>query len=194
MLIGTHMLMAKNILKNMNENKKNMLSNFNFIYGNIKPDILSKYKLKKHYAKESYSMVLNKIINLSKLSIMDIEKNIAIIKFSQELGVICHFLCDFFCIAHSETWREKYKIFTHISYEKKLASKAKKFNFDNAIVQIQICDIGLFMENCFRQHEKESNFNNDISFAYYVCSNIIDYILECIINNSFNGKYISKII
>ena len=50
------------------------------------------------------------------------------------------------------------------------------------------------MENCFRQHEKESNFNNDISFAYYVCSNIIDYILECIINNSFNGKYISKII
>ena len=194
MLIGTHMLMAKNILKNMNENKKNMLSNFNFIYWNIKPDILSKYKLKKHYAKESYSMVLNKIINLSKLSIMDIEKNIAIIKFSQELGVICHFLCDFFCIAHSETWREKYKIFTHISYEKKLASKAKKFNFDNAIVQMQICDIGLFMENCFRQHEKESNFNNDISFAYYVCSNIIDYILECIINNSFNGKHISKII
>ena len=141
MLIGTHMLMAKNILKNMNENKKNMLSNFNFIYGNIKPDILSKYKLKKHYAKESYSMVLNKIINLSKLSIMDIDKNIAIIKFSQELGVICHFLCDFFCIAHSETWREKYKIFTHISYEKKLASKAKKFNFDKAIVQMQICDI-----------------------------------------------------
>lgn len=89
---------------------------------------------------------------------------------------------------------EKNIKYLRILVMKKLASKAKKFNFDNAIVQMQICDIGLFMENCFRQHEKESNFNNDISFAYYVCSNIIDYILECIINNSFNGKYISKII
>lgn len=194
MLISTHRLMAKNILKNMAENKKNMLSNFNFIYGSIKPDILSKYKLKKHYAKESYSMILNKIINLSRLNIIDIEKNIATIKFSQELGVICHFLCDFFCIAHSENWREKYKIFTHINYEKKLASKAKKFNFTNEIIQIQIDDIKLFIENCFKQHEKECNFNNDISFAYYVCSNTIDYILDSIIKNSFKGRYISKII
>lgn len=188
--------MAKNILKNMTGNKKNMLSNFNFIYGNIKPDILSKYKLKKHYAKESYSMILNKIINLSKLNTMDIEKSIATIKFSQELGVICHFLCDFFCIAHSETWREKYKIFTHINYEKKLASSARKFNFDftNEIVEIQIDDIRSFIENCFKQHERECNFNNDIKFAYYVCSNTIDYILESIIKNSFKGKYISKII
>ncbi len=190
MLISTHRLMAKNILKNMAENKKDMLSNF--IYGNVKPDILSKYKLKKHYTRESYSMILAKIIKLSKLNTSDIKKNIAIIKFSQELGVICHFLCDFFCIAHSEVWRAKYKIFTHINYEKKLASNAKKFNFNftNKIFQTQIDDIKLFIENCFREHEKECNFNNDINFAYYVCSNTINYILESIMKNSFKENYI----
>lgn len=191
MLIGTHRLITKNILKNMSENKKSMLSNFNFIYGSIKPDILSKYKIKKHYAKESYSMILSKIKTLSTLSITDIEKGLSIIKFSQELGVICHFLCDFFCIAHSEIWRKKYKIFTHIKYETNLAKRARKFNysyFKSHILEEK--DIKTFIDNCFKDHKKDNGYNNDIKFAYYVCTTIINFILESIINNSFHSKYI----
>lgn len=191
MLIGTHRLITKNILKNMSENKKNMLSNFNFIYGSIKPDILSKYKIKKHYAKESYSMILSKIKILSTLSVNDIEKKLSVIKFSQELGVICHFLCDFFCIAHSEVWRKKYRIFTHIKYEKNLAKRARQFNYDYFKAYIlEQEDIKTFIDNCFKDHEKDSSYNNDIKFAYYVCSNIINFILESIINNSFQSEYI----
>lgn len=189
MLIGTHMLIARKILKNMTQNKKDMLSNLNFIYGSIKPDILSKYKFKKHYAKESYTMIMNKIISLSSLTMDDIKKEVAIIKFSQELGVICHFLCDFFCTAHSELWRKKYKIFTHMKYEKKLASKARKFNFNlkDTILKIND-DIRLFIEGCFKEYGKAISHDNDIKFAYYVCINIVNYILESIIKNSFQIK------
>ncbi|MDO4534928.1 MAG: zinc dependent phospholipase C family protein [Clostridium perfringens] len=191
MLISTHGLITRNILKNMSENKKNMLSNLNFIYGSIKPDILSKYKIKKHYAKESYSMILSKIKILSTFNVSDIEKSLSIIKFSQELGVICHFLCDFFCIAHSEVWRRRYKIFTHIKYEKHLAKMARKFNYERYKIHIlKKEDIKSFIDNCLEEHEKDSGYNNDIKFAYYVCTNIINYILESIIDNSFEVKYI----
>ena len=178
----------------MAENKKNMLSSFNFIYGSIKPDILSKYKVKKHYAKESYSMILSKIKILSTFNVSDIEKSISIIKFSQELGVICHFLCDFYCIAHSEIWREKYKIFTHIKYEKHLAKNARRFNYEYFKIYIlKKEDIKSFIDNCFEEHKKDSGYNNDIKFAYYVCTNIINYILESIIANSCELKYIEII-
>ena len=47
MLTITHILIARNILRDVDVDFK--ISDKNFIYGNVKPDIVSKYKLKKHY-------------------------------------------------------------------------------------------------------------------------------------------------
>ena len=49
MLINTHFIISKNVLENLDSNKTFFISNKNFIYGNIKPDISSKYVLSKHY-------------------------------------------------------------------------------------------------------------------------------------------------
>lgn len=87
--------------------------------------MVSTYKLKKHYMDESLEMILVKIRNLSALTENDINKWISISKFSQEVGVICHFLCDFFCIPHSERWEFKHSMNKHVRYEKDLAAAAK---------------------------------------------------------------------
>ena len=42
MLINTHFIISKNVLENLDSNKTFFISNKNFIYGNIKPDISSK--------------------------------------------------------------------------------------------------------------------------------------------------------
>ena len=100
MLMNTHILIAQNILRDVDVDFK--ISDKNFIYGNVKPDMVSKYKLKKHYLDESFDMIVNKIKKLASLSMYDFKKKFSVSRFSQELGVICHFICDFFCIPHSE--------------------------------------------------------------------------------------------
>ena len=53
MLINTHFIISKSILENIESSKSFFISKKNFIYGNIKPDISSKYVLSKHYLEES---------------------------------------------------------------------------------------------------------------------------------------------
>ena len=69
MLINTHMLMGRKIYENMDYDKKALLKETQFIWGNIKPDCALKYKLMKHYKDESFLMIINKIEFLSNLSI-----------------------------------------------------------------------------------------------------------------------------
>ena len=57
MFISTHTLISKSILDNIDKNKIFLVNEKHFIYGNIKPDLSSKYFFKKHYLKESYEMI-----------------------------------------------------------------------------------------------------------------------------------------
>ena len=57
MLMNTHILIAQNILRDVDVDFK--ISDKNFIYGNVKPDMVSKYKLKKHYLDESFDMLVS---------------------------------------------------------------------------------------------------------------------------------------
>ena len=43
MFVNTHTLIAKSIVNNIDENKHFFLNENHFIYGNIKPDLSSKY-------------------------------------------------------------------------------------------------------------------------------------------------------
>ena len=94
-MMKTHIIISKSLLDNIDDNKQFFLNNKSFIYGNIKPDIFSKYKLQKHYLDESYDMVRSKIEYLSNLDLDTLEKYYTKNEFSQEMGVVCHFLADF---------------------------------------------------------------------------------------------------
>ena len=83
MLINTHMLMGRKIYENMDYDKKALLKETQFIWGNIKPDCSLKYKLMKHYKDESFLMIINKIEFLSNLSIKDLYTTYTINKFNQ---------------------------------------------------------------------------------------------------------------
>ena len=89
MLINTHFIISKSVLENIESSKSFFISKKNFIYGNIKPDISSKYVLSKHYLEESLSMILDKIKCLCQLTLDSLKRYFSISKLSQELGVIC---------------------------------------------------------------------------------------------------------
>lgn len=191
MLMNTHKMLAQDFIYNMDNNKKKLINENHFIWGNIKPDCASKYKLKKHYMNESLDMVVSKIQFLSSLSIEDIYRNYSENKFSQELGVVCHFLCDFFCIPHNKRWEFKSAnaMKEHVMYEKDLSKVAKEFKIRKDIERsINSEDIRAYILYLQNEYEKVMEYDNDLDFAYYVCQSVINMILdEVMINESLKN-------
>lgn len=184
MLMGTHFIIAKSVVDSIDSNKSFFISEKNFIYGNIKPDAVSKYVLKKHYMKESFDMILDKIKYLCSLTLDYVSKYFSISKLSQELGVICHFLCDFFCVAHSQRWEFKHSMGKHVIYERELASAAKeeklyKFKGDYIGTSLE-----KFFKDMFDEYAKELSCKNDLLFSTYICNSITNYILDNILSNT----------
>ena len=68
-MISTHKLLAQNFIDNLDDEKKMIIKESYFLWGNIKPDFASRYKLKKHYLDESLDMIIAKINFLASLSL-----------------------------------------------------------------------------------------------------------------------------
>ena len=185
MILNTHLTISQALIENLDPNKSFFLSEKNFIYGNIKPDMTSKYVLHKHYLKESFDMIINKIKSLCKLSLDFIEKYFSVSKFSQELGVICHFLCDFFCVPHSQRWEFSHSFKKHVIYERDLQIVTKETDFSK-LERDPIHNIGVeeFFNRLYRQYVKEEDFKNDLFFSTYMCNSVVNYILDCILENT----------
>lgn len=189
LLINTHIILANNILRQANGKKLYLINKKRFIWGNIKPDCASKYKFKKHYYDESITMILDKIKELSSLSVEDIYYNFGKNKFSEELGVVCHFLCDFFCIPHNQRWEFKHSMKKHVVYEQKLAKFAKLYRFKGYIdSNLSIDDLEEFITSHQEKYKEEESFKNDLSYSYFICNSIINMILNEVYMNEYASQ------
>ena len=193
-MINTHKVMAENIIKYANTKSVYLISNKRFIWGCVKPDCVPKYKFMKHYFDESIDMVVEKIMHLSSMTLEEIYYNMTVGKFSEELGIVCHFLCDFFCAPHYYRWEFKSTsaVKQHMLYEKKLAKLAKNFKQTGVInTNVRPRDTKEFILQLQKQYDGMLDYENDLTFSYYVC----DSILNMILNNVFsNNNKVSKAI
>lgn len=123
-------------------------------------------------------------------------------RFSEELGVVCHFLCDFFCAPHYYRWEFKSTnaVKQHMMYEQKLAKLCKTFKPTKIInTNINRENLEEFIEELQKQYDGIVNYNNDLTFAYYVCDSVINMVLNHVFSNkNLSGKniiaYKSKVI
>ena len=184
MMMKSHIIISKSLLENTDSNKQFFLDSKNFIYGNIKPDIVYKYKLKKHYLDESYDMVRRKIGFLSSLNLDSIDHYYTKASLSQEIGVVCHFLTDFFCLAHSERWEFKHSMKIHIQYERNLTKVAKDYKIVNDRQQY-LDGFDEFFDKMYSEYKSNGKFEeNDLKYSTYVCNTVTNYILESILENT----------
>lgn len=184
MMMNTHMMIANYILDNIGEDRLHLINRKRFIWGNIKPDCASRYKFKKHYYAESIDMIVDMINRLASLSITEINNESSVGKFSGELGVICHFLTDYYCLPHFQRWEFKNAIKPHVLYERELSKIAKTYKI-NVIKnkRVQIDNVREFIDKTLELYQLEESFINDLNFAYYVCSNIFNMVINSIIAN-----------
>ncbi|SLK22506.1 hypothetical protein CCH01_24320 [Clostridium chauvoei JF4335] len=197
MLMNTHKMLANNFIENVDENKLFLIKESHFVWGNLKPDCASKYKLKKHYFDESFDMIVKKIEFLSSLTVHDIYYRYSINKFNQELGVVCHFLCDYFCVPHNQRWEFKNPnaMKDHIIYEKDLAKVAKEFKITKDInSHLTSEEITKYILKLQDEYEGKIDFNHDLTFAYYVCDSIINMILDEVMLNEKIKEHFSMVI
>ena len=192
MLMNTHKILANNILNQASEENRHLIDRKKFIWGNIKPDYVSKYKLKKHFYDESIDMIIYKIKYLSSLSENEIKYVYGKKKFSAELGVICHFLCDYFCLAHNKRWKFKNHFKRHVSYEKKLSKYAKSFEFDNLVCDfLEIDDIREFIADNMKYYEECTELSSDLIYASFICNSIVYTVLNQIEKNKNMERRVS---
>lgn len=186
LMINTHKTIGENILKKANTKSIYLINNSRFIWGNMKPDCVPKYTFMKHYFDESIDMVIDKIIEISSLTLEDVYYNIKIDKFSEELGVICHFLCDYFCAPHYYRWEFKSTnaVKNHMMYEKKLGHIAKSFRPTEIINStIKPKDVREFIFQLQEQYDGKIDYVNDLTYAYYVCDSIVNMVLNNVFSN-----------
>jgi hypothetical protein len=189
LLIDTHIILANNILRQANGKKIYLINRRRFIWGNIKPDCASKYKFKKHYYDESITMILDKIKELASLSVGDIYYSFGKKKFSEELGVVCHFLCDFFCVPHNQRWEFKHSMKKHVVYEKNLAKFAKLYKFKSYIdSNLSLEDLEEFIVAHQRQYEKGESFRNDLEYSFFICNSVINMVLNEVYINEYASQ------
>lgn len=90
------------------------LSKKRFIAGSIKPDMSSLFLRHPHFWKHSRRFVYKKIQKLARKSLMPGKKHK---KFSEDLGIILHYVADFFTAVHNI---KPNKLLEHLAYEDSL--------------------------------------------------------------------------
>jgi hypothetical protein len=158
--------MLNNYLSNQMNFKLNRLA---FAYGNIKPDFINKDIKRSHTLEES-------LYSINKYSEELMSKNISINEFSRSLGVICHFICDYFCIYHREG-NEKKGVFEHLLYELILHAKLLtlllrgKLKLNNyEMLEDSVEAIVLKLQKKYNSESK--SLTRDITYALFAASQI----------------------
>ena len=181
MLIGTHIYIGKKIIALLKDNGLDYINDKKFIYGNIKPDGFFQNNPKNHKREEATNFVINKIYTLIN---MNIDKEEDLNSFSEELGVICHFMSDFYCKPHVERWgdykgvKRAYKGIEHIIYEYKIG--CNKCIIDELEYEDlhNVTSVEDFIFNSYNDYELYEFENKDICFAVLISSSIIKYIVD----------------
>ena len=180
MIILTHRLLGNFIYKYIDEQTPyaNKLDRRVFVYGNMKPDIEINYRTMSHYYCQNQEYVYQLFNDLC-------TKAYTVITFSDQLGVLLHFLADYTCVFHSSSTLESTAIQKHITYETKLHfSAARLLKLKNPVTPIQFSSIDevkqfiqLFIADIDNE-TKRLNVKRDSYFMTLLTLSVALYVLQ----------------
>lgn len=181
MLVQSHKVMADIIFDQIEEKTEFSLSRRYFKLGNMSPDLPFYHSHLKHYKAQNYGFILDMI---EELTTIDPFKNIGSLnKYSYRLGVICHYVCDYFCLPHHDRAAFEDRLMEHLSYERALHKELKKYHPDNLIkhTSLDLYQNHNFMELIDDFHNeyisKELSYKNDVKYGIFAGSIICSVII-----------------
>lgn len=118
MNIIVHLLFSCNMRRIIRKQSGVKLNMLGFMYGNILPDIRSMHK--PHRLNGSLDFLVKRTQNL----IRKPHQASSLYSWSKELGIITHYLSDYFCYAHQDHYDKGLGV--HMLYELRMLSKYRK--------------------------------------------------------------------
>lgn len=145
-----------------------------FVYGNIAPDYIPSVFCAPHFAKACARGVKFVGGRLSEIPLY--QDGRAGAEYSKSLGIMCHYICDYFCFAHNKEFTGGMK--QHMSYENELDA----FLRDNCLdlldleakspVSVPLSLRGVLENvetNKAEYHRSGYTFENDLRFSFNMC-------------------------
>ena len=167
MNIQSHWKLASFICKSSEINIKGLKKSI-FAFGNIFPDISFTFVKRPHIPSIMYDTVMHRINKTMNLSDQENHLNY----FS--IGIITHYLADFFCAAHTEPFGEDAR--AHYLYEQQLESYVNQCRdlIDNMYVFDQNEDLIKMIGNSHKEYVKDAfSHNKDIRFITRICMSCV---------------------
>ena len=174
MITGTHSLMSSILYKYLIKKTGFKLDLMAFAYGNIMPDFDKGYIKCPHTLEDSIHTINAYSENLMKSSV-------SIQEFSMCLGVVCHFVCDYFCLYHSkEYWKKDpvghaaYEAALHIKFLTLFSNKNFKLKF-KCVPEQSVEDM---VNKIFKKYNSEPRtMTNDITYALIASASVGELII-----------------
>lgn len=122
MIVNTHRLVGEFLYNQLSPSYQEFINKRRFVYGNVKPDIVKEYRQMSHYHRDNAQLIFKMLDRL-------LTEETTIEQFSENLGILIHFFCDYTCIYHAnDHLYENHSILKHMKYEVILHRyAAKKF-------------------------------------------------------------------
>jgi len=153
-------------------------------YGSIKPDILPSMKSIPHTKDFSFHVVKELIFDIFDKPAPLTKRELR--RFSIELGVLLHFISDYFCHVHNNGMCEPLR--KHYSYERKLAKRVMRHNwvtrypdFMETSGEMSLSSpqelIG-YIEDMHREYlRRTQHISVDICFCLEVCTSVASSVI-----------------
>lgn len=111
MIANTHRVVGEFLYQQLSPSNQRLVQKQRFVYGNVKPDISKKYLQMSHYHRDNEEIIFKMLNDL-------LTTQASIREFSESLGVLIHFFCDYTCIYHANDYLyENHSIAKHLRYE-----------------------------------------------------------------------------
>lgn len=165
MLIQSHLFLSKKIKEVINNNEEGNLKSASFKLGSILPDVSPQKRDLPHTIEASLPFLVKMTDESIKVGKGDNELS------SKNLGIITHFLADYFCYAHNN---EDMRLWEHFVYEQKLhkALTTEKLIADDDF-KIPLTDIEEWVREKHNLYLSSTHtMNKDIFFIQNVCLNV----------------------
>jgi hypothetical protein len=132
-----------------------------FHLGNFYPDLIQSYLWCKHEYRYSREYIGKKIEKLKKQPLF----------FSFHLGILTHYICDYFCYPHSGVYDKN--VYHHIMYELNQKVPKELYKTKLTIKSFTIEELGKFVSWYERIRPFEDNDDSDFHIAAAVATNFL---------------------
>lgn len=175
----THILIAEKIDEIINEKLQTTLNTKGLKYGSIKPDINPKLLRMKHLKHRSINQIGSMIEDMKNTKYPETKKDQ--LRFSMKLGIIMHYITDFFCYAHNNPeFKSKFK---HFKYEWKVAFEYTKVDVQRVLINAcnNVLEYNNLNDGCLKNYINQKHdeymknipgIENDIKYSLEMCFTI----------------------